>query len=68
MSETCSYCHSVVASRDPFHVHGCNECHCGEQPAHNQYLHDDARDAARKSLAELRAYLAAIAKAERRQP
>lgn len=35
----CGYC-GWIHDRDPFHVHGCNECHCGAKPAHNLYFHD----------------------------
>lgn len=36
----CGYCHTVIDPRDPFHVHGHNECLCGATPRHNAYLHN----------------------------
>lgn len=40
----CHYCRHMVAPRDPFHVHGHNECLCGEKPIHNAFLHDTEKD------------------------
>lgn len=36
----CHYCRQMVQDGDPFHVHGCTECNCGVQPAHNTRLRD----------------------------
>jgi hypothetical protein len=37
---TCQYCDHLIQPRDPYHVHGHNECLCGVTPKHNDYLHE----------------------------
>lgn len=48
----CHYCHAMIAPRDPFHVHGHNECLCGVKPIHNSYFHDDQANLQRLAAAE----------------
>jgi hypothetical protein len=37
---TCLYCGHMMLPRDPYHVHGHNECLCGVKPRHNDYFHE----------------------------